>query len=131
MKNILVAFMAMTILVASAEARRNEGQSRNQNREQHQQSRIKQGVQSGSLTHKEAKKLRKGQKRIDHMQTKAMGDGTVTPEEKLKIEKAQDRQSKLIYKQKHDEQNRKANPNQPVDNGQEPVAPVEAAESNE
>lgn len=125
MKNLLMSVLAITILVATAEARRD------QNRERGQQNRIKQGVQSGSLTRKEAKKLRKGQHRIDHMQSKSMKDGIVTDKEKLKIEKAQDKQSELIYKQKHDEQNRKSNPNQPIDNGQNAVAPVEGSESKE
>lgn len=115
MKNLILAVVAMTVLVATAEARRD------QNRERKQQSRIKQGVQSGTLTRKETKKLRKGQKRVDHMQTKAMADGVVTPKEKLKVEKAQDKQSALIYKQKHDDQNRKQLP----DSSSSP-APVES-----
>lgn len=101
MKKLLISMLAMTILVATAEAKRN------QNREHNQQSRIKQGVKSGSLTHHEAKKLRKGQKHIDHIQKKAMSDGKMTFKEKARIEKAQDHQSKLIYKEKHDDQNRK------------------------
>lgn len=109
MKNLLISVLAMALLISTAEARRD------QKREHNQQSRIKQGVQAGTLTHKEAKKLRKGQKRIDHMQVKANGDGVVTDKEKLKIEKAQDKQSELIYKQKHDDQNRKELPKQSAD----------------
>ena len=117
MKHLLITVMAMALLIGTAEARRD------QNREHNQQSRVKQGVQSGTVTRKEAKKLRKGQKRVDHMQVKASADGVVTPKEKLKIEKAQDKQSALIYKQKHDDQNRKNMPNQPVEN----AAPAEAS----
>ncbi len=119
MKNLLVSVLAMTILVATAEARRD------QVREHSQQNRIQQGVQSGTLTRKEAKKLRKGQKRIDHMQAKAKEDGVITDKEKLKIEKAQDKQSELIYKQKHDDQNRP--PVVPVNNSQ--AAPVQGTEN--
>lgn len=117
MKNLLISALAMTLLISTAEARRD------QKREHHQQSRIKQGVQAGTVTRKEAKKLRKGQKRVDHMQMKANADGVVTAKEKLKIEKAQDKQSELIYKQKHDDQNRKDLPNQPV----EPAVPATPA----
>ncbi len=120
MKNFLISAIAMTLLISTAEARRD------QNREHSQQGRIKQGVQAGTLTRKEAKKLRKGQKRLDHMQLKANADGVVTPKEKLKLEKAQDKQSELIYKQKHDEQNRKDLPNQPA----VPAVPAVPASEN-
>ena len=43
------------------------------------------------------------------MQTKAGADGEITDKEKARIERAQDRQSKMINKQKHDDQNRKPN----------------------
>ncbi len=115
MKNLLMSVLAVTILVATAEARRD------QHREQNQQNRIQQGVQSGALTKKETKKLRKGQKHIDRLQAKAKADGVISPEEKMRIEKAQDRQSKLIYKQKHDAQNRNDN------SGSGQVAPPVAA----
>ena len=120
MKSLLISALAMTLLISTAEARRD------QNREHSQQGRIKQGVQAGTLTRKEAKNLRKGQKRVDHMQLKANADGVVTPKEKLKIEKAQDKQSELIYKQKHDEQNRKDLPNQPA----VPAVPAVPASGN-
>ncbi len=120
MKSFLISAIAMSLFISTAEARRD------QNREHNQQGRIKQGVQAGTLTRKEAKKLRKGQKRVDHMQEKANADGVVTPSEKLKIEKAQDKQSELIYKQKHDEQNRKDLPNQPA----VPAVPAVPASGN-
>lgn len=123
MKNLLISALAMTLLISTAEARRD------QKREHNQQSRIKQGVQAGTLTHKEAKKLRKGQKRVDHMQMKAKADGVVTSKEQLKIEKAQDKQSELIYKQKHDDQNRKDLPNRPADPAV-PAVPASPASGN-
>lgn len=86
----------------NAEARRDQA------REARQQARIRQGVKSGELTHKEAAHLRAGQKRVDHMQEKAKEDGVVTDAEKARIEKTQDRQSEKIYKQKHDEQDKGA-----------------------
>lgn len=99
-KVILTVLTSLTLLCAAAEARRDN------RREVSQQTRIGQGVQSGELTHRETRKLRKGQKRIDQLQQQANADGTVSPEEKLRIEKAQDRQNALIYKQKHDAQQR-------------------------
>lgn len=111
MKTLIGSIIAVTLISIGAEARRGEGSgngnaSRNQKREQMQQGRIKQGVKSGELTAREAKKLRKGQKKIDRMQNKAMEDGVMTPKEKMRLEKAQDRQNRRIYRQKHDDQKR-------------------------
>ncbi|MBY0452780.1 MAG: hypothetical protein K2P92_07080 [Bdellovibrionaceae bacterium] len=116
-KMILTTLVSLALLCATAEARRDN------KREVSQQARIGQGVQSGELTHREARKLRKGQKRIDRLQQQAKADGTVSPEEKLKIEKAQDRQNALIYKQKHDAQERGSADGAPVAQPS-PAAPV-------
>jgi len=67
-----------------------------------QESRIKQGRQSGELTHHEARRLKSEQKGVDRAQTKAAADGTVTAQERAAIRKKQDKASKDIYKQKHD-----------------------------
>lgn len=101
MKAHLITTLAMvTLLSVAAEARRD------QKREVKQETRIHQGVESGELTKEEAHRLRKGQRKVDHMQRQAMKDGVVSPEEKAKIEAMQDVQSKKIYNQKHDEQKR-------------------------
>lgn len=101
MKIISRTILGLLIALSfSAEARRD------QKREGNQQARIRQGVESGELNKAEAHRLRKGQRKVDHMQRKAMKDGAVTAEEKAKIEAMQDAQSKRIYEQKHDEQKR-------------------------
>jgi hypothetical protein len=41
------------------------------------------------------------------MENKALADGKVTAKERARIEKAQDRQSKKIYREKHDKQTAK------------------------
>jgi len=73
-------------------------------REQNQKARIKQGVKSGELTKKEARRLAAEQKKIKHDEKKAKADGVVTSREKAKIRKEQKRASKDIYRQKHDTQ---------------------------
>lgn len=116
--NKLIKIVAiLTFVAVAAEARRDQG------RENRQQDRIAQGVKSGSLTKKEAKRLHQGQKHVDRMQNHAMKDGQMTDVEKARIEKAQDRQSRQIYKQKHDRQNRK-------DKAMAPVAPAETRSGN-
>jgi hypothetical protein len=69
-----------------------------------QQERVEQGLQSGQLNTREAAKLEKGEARIDKMESNALKDGTLTEAEKARIRKAQNAESKAIYRQKHDAQ---------------------------
>jgi uncharacterized membrane protein YebE (DUF533 family) len=73
-------------------------------REANQQARIQQGVQSGQLTPKEAAKLERGQAKVDAMEAKAKSDGVATAKERKKIAKEQNKQSRKIYREKHDNQ---------------------------
>ena len=66
-----------------------------------QQDRIKQGVQSGALTNKEASNLERSQARIDRKEARAGADGHVGAKEQARIQKAENKQSKKIYREKH------------------------------
>jgi hypothetical protein len=69
-----------------------------------QQQRIEQGVQSGSLTTREAGKLERGQARDSRMEARAGSDGNVSKGEQRHIQHAENRQSKKIHREKHDAQ---------------------------
>lgn len=71
-----------------------------------QQQRIKDGIQSGELTNREVSKLERGQARANQRQANRGADGHMSAEDHQRVQHAQDRQSKKIYKQKHDEQQR-------------------------
>ena len=73
-----------------------------QAREKHQNQRIERGVEQGDLTKREAKRLKLEQKAVDRRQQKAKADGVVTPEERERINKLQDRTSKDIKRQRSD-----------------------------
>ncbi len=73
-------------------------------RQQNQQQRIDQGVQSGALTTREANRLDKGQEHVQNMEDKAKSDGTVTAQERKRLQQAENVQSRHIYRQKHDRQ---------------------------
>jgi hypothetical protein len=73
-------------------------------RQQAQQKRIDQGVQSGKLNPQEAARLQRRQDRIGEMEQKAKADGTVTKAERARIHQAQDRENRRIHRQKHDRQ---------------------------
>ncbi|MCK9990240.1 MAG: hypothetical protein WA112_03255 [Rugosibacter sp.] len=71
-------------------------------RQINQQQRIGQGVQSGTLTNREANHLEQAQERIQGMEDKAKGDGSVTSQERKRLQQAETVQSRHIYQQKHD-----------------------------
>ena len=72
-----------------------------------QQQRIEQGVKSGQLTNREVGKLESGQARVDRAEARAGADGHVGKGEQQRIQNAENKQSKRIYKQKHDKQTRR------------------------
>ena len=104
MKLITAAVLAALSLPAFAQT---TSTPRIDQRQQNQQQRIDQGVQSGQLNQKEAARLDKGQARVQKMEDKAVADGKVTAKERRKIERAQDKQSRKIAREKHDKQVRK------------------------
>lgn len=67
-----------------------------------QEQRIQQGMASGELTNREAARLEAGQARIGRMQARAGRDGHVGAHEQAHIRQAQNRESRKIYRQKHD-----------------------------
>jgi hypothetical protein len=101
MKIATVAILAALSLPAFAQT---TSTPRIDQRQQNQERRIDQGVQSGQLNQKEAARLEKGQARVQKMEDKAVADGKVTAKERRKIERAQDKQSRKIAREKHDKQ---------------------------
>src|SRR6185436_14766391 len=67
-----------------------------------QRDRVKQGVASGQLTHKEAHRLRSKEADVRQEKRAAKADGSVSAEERASIRKKQDKVGKDIYNQKHD-----------------------------
>jgi hypothetical protein len=78
-------------------------------RDVNQQQRIEQGLQSGSLTTREAARLEKEESQVNRMQSRALKDGTLSDAEKARIQRAQNRVSRDIEKDKHNAQT--GNPN--------------------
>ena len=70
-------------------------------REARQGARIRQGVRSGRLTPGEAMRLRAGHRHIRRMECRAKSDGVVTPRERFRMQRAQDRQNRRIFRLKH------------------------------
>ncbi len=90
-----------------SEARRNNAAGRFaakvDRRQENQLSRIRDGRRSGSLTKREARKLKKTQRKIDRMEYRFTKDGHIDKRERRKLNKALERSSHRIYKLKHND----------------------------
>jgi hypothetical protein len=66
-----------------------------------QQTRIEQGIQSGELTNKETAKLERGQAHVNRLEARAGRDGWVGPGEQAHVQRAENQQSRRIWRAKH------------------------------
>ena len=72
-------------------------------RQKRQQQRIANGVKSGQLTAGETARLEAREAKIQHDKKVAKSDGTVTPAERRKLRREENRASRKIYQLKHNE----------------------------
>ena len=70
-------------------------------RDVNQQERIEQGLQSGELNTREAGQLERQEATVDRMQSKALKDGNLSPAEQARLQGAQNKVSRDIYRDKH------------------------------
>jgi hypothetical protein len=66
-----------------------------------QEKRIEQGIQSGTLTHREAGKLEHGQAKVVSLESKAARDGHIGRHEQTAIRNQENHQSEKIFGKKH------------------------------
>ena len=109
MKRITMVAFAAAMLAAFAgvsQAAMAASTPRIDRREARQHARIHQGARSGQLTRHEARKLRRDQRHIARVERRAKADGVVTPQERRRITHAQNRESRRIYRLKHNHRTR-------------------------
>jgi len=82
-------------------------------RDRIEQARIDRGVQSGQLTSREADRLQGERAQIERMENRARSDGRLTRNERFRIDAAQDRLGRDIYRQSNDRQTANANGHRP------------------
>lgn len=70
-------------------------------RQHNQERRINQGVRSGELTRNETRHLRKDERGIRAEKRTAMAEGRMTPHERRHIRHQENRVSRKIYRDKH------------------------------
>jgi hypothetical protein len=111
-KSLVVIFASffiicgLSIVSFAQNGNHNRGGNINQ-RQQNQQQRIRQGVQSGELTRREAGRLEKEEQRIRRQEKRMResGDG-LSARERARLEHDLNRESRRIHNQKHDNQDR-------------------------
>lgn len=96
----IFALGLVLVSVGSADAARPD------RRQARQSVRIHQGVKDGSLTKGETARLAAGQTKVQYQKKKARADGKVTRHERRRIERSQDRQSRRIFRTKHNQRSR-------------------------
>ena len=82
------------------------GTPRLDHREANQANRIYNGVANGELTRPEARRLGAGQVHLRRAEARAKSDGVVTNRERAHLQHEANQQSRRIYRQKHDGQDR-------------------------
>ena len=70
-------------------------------RDDNQQNRIEQGLQSGELNTREAGRLEHQEATVEKMQSNALKDGSLSDAEKARLQRAQNKVSSDIYRDKH------------------------------
>src|SRR5262249_1678393 len=96
-RTIVLAGVLLSLVASVA----NASTPRIERREARQHYRIAQGCRSGALTRGEFRRLRAGQRHVPRMERRAGRDGYMSRFERRRIERAQDRQSRAIYRLKH------------------------------
>ena len=76
-------------------------------RQHNQRERIQQGVRSGELTRRETGRLVEEQRDVRQLERAYKSDGTLSGAERRDLQHEQNQASRAIYRQKHDDEQRK------------------------
>ena len=101
MKSIQLASALVITLLAGSVLAQNTETPRIEKRQERQQKRIANGIESGALTAKESANLEKREAKIETDKQAAKSDGVVTKAERAKLEHEENRASKRIFAKKH------------------------------
>ena len=106
---LLLAISFITHAVNAGEAASTEPVEQGQvvdHRQERQDNRIQKGVENGSLTEAEAKKLSLQQKRIQKKEDRVNADGAVSAQEKKRLTHAQNNAHRDIKRKKNNKRTR-------------------------
>lgn len=103
-KSTVLAGISLALMVVAGSAA--AGTPRYDARQHNQRHRIVNGVQNGELTMRETRRLAAGQVHLNRVERRAKADGVVTARERVHMQHEENQQSRRIYRQKHDAQDR-------------------------
>jgi len=102
MKRFMPTIIAALALMTFASIASAHPSTRRADVRQHRQHvRIHDGVRCGDLTRFETRKLYRGQTRVHRMERRMKADGSLSLRERVRLERMQDRQSRRIYRLRH------------------------------
>lgn len=102
MKNPIIAAIVVAITTGLWAGGASAGETPWVDKREHRQAmRIYDGVRDGSLTFRETGRLIRGQARIRRNEYRYKSDGVVTPRERLRLHRQLNRQSRRIWRGKH------------------------------
>lgn len=96
------SFLSLVLLAAARTAAAQSNETPNlDKREVRQQQRITQGIKSGQLTPSETANLEARDAKLNADEARAKADGVVTKNERARLQHEANRDSKAIYRKKH------------------------------
>jgi hypothetical protein len=99
----ILPLLALALAAATGPANA-AGEKTIDNRQARQEHCTDQGVAGGSLTERETARIEWRSSKLNAAEDKAVTDGTMTGREARRLNRAYDRQSDFIFRQKHDGQ---------------------------
>lgn len=107
MRHLILLWMGLTFgLAMHTPLEAQTTTNRSDRKEIRQRARIHEGRKSGELTRREARQLRRQQRRIHMRKRHAASDGVVSPDEQQRIDRSQRRASRNIFRKKHNQRSR-------------------------
>lgn len=104
--NIVIRALSAALAVVSLSAAAGALTPGLDRRKARQQQRIDEGIASGQLTDREVLQLRRGQDELWRAERAAKSDGKITPQERKRLRRLQDKQDHRIAREKHDRERR-------------------------
>jgi hypothetical protein len=99
----ILPLLAMVLATASGPASA-AGEKIIDNRQVRQEHRTDQGIATGNLTERETARIEWRNTKLNAAEDKVLPDGSMSKGEAWRLNRAYDRQSEFIYRQKHDGQ---------------------------
>ena len=106
MKKLLITMMAIGVFGICASEVMGQVTPHADRRQRNQAHRVKQGINSGEITRREARSVRHSTRSAKRYERRAKADGKVTWTERARLQHKENRASRNIYRVKHNGRSR-------------------------